>query len=276
METELETDSILFTWAAGEKGAKKTRSGRGYSSWEGIATDDRLFTVMFVWGRRMQVLASEVTVRARSWSLPKQSADLKWVSSIPDEPKAWGYYQGGEPSPDTLEGTTQGSGPWEGRYILSGKPTITAAAMYAHNDLKSGGPEYAIPDSVTICGLSGVSRSVYSLNDKCDLEQRVDDFRRYVDEHENGHQNSLNKCIKAVNTDGRLAAVEAIVEDSEDKAEKEAETLWTEKLVPALIDAKTTAQEGHETDFWHWRWFGRWEKGGRTGDHSGTDGCPKG
>ena len=227
--------------------------------------------------RQLWLLFDSVTVSPRKWKLDTLGADLKWVNSIPDEPKAWGYYRGGEPSPDTLEGTTQGSGPWEGRYILSGKPTITAAAMYAHNDLDSaGGPEYSIPAADTICGLSGVSRGVYSLNDKCDLEQRVDDFRLYVVAHEHGHQNSLNECIEAVNTDGRLAAVEAIVEDSEDKAEKEAETLWTKELVPALAKAKETDQEGHETDFWHWRWFGRWEKGGRTGDHSGTDGCPKG
>ena len=232
VETELPMDSMRFDWRAGNNTMEG--SGEKYSSWDGTATEHRKFRLDIADGRRLWMLTDSVTVDARDWKLPERSADLKWVDKIPDYPKAWGYYQGGEPSPDTLEGTTQGSGPWEGRYILSGKPTITAAAMYAHNDLKSGGPEYAIPDSVTICGLSGVSRSVYSLNDKCDLEQRVDDFRRYVDEHENGHQNSLNKCIKAVNTDGRLAAVEAIVEESAGAAEDSAEVLWTNGVYAAL------------------------------------------
>ena len=79
-----------------------------------------------------------------------------------------------------------------------------------------------------------------------------------------------------MNTDGRLAAVEAIVGKTETAARDSAEALWTDGVYAALIDAKTTAQEGHETDFWHWRWFERWEKGGRTGDHKGTDGCPTG
>ncbi|MCE2398490.1 MAG: hypothetical protein J4F34_05510, partial [Gemmatimonadetes bacterium] len=54
--------------------------------------------------------------------------------------------------------------PWEGSYILGGKPTITAAAMYAHNDLESGSPEYPLDEE---CGVSGDSIGVYALNDKC-------------------------------------------------------------------------------------------------------------
>ena len=83
--------------------------------------------------------------------------------------------------------------------------------MYAHNDLKSGGPEYPIPDTVTRCALSGVSRSLYSLNDTCGWKDWVDVFRLYVVDHERTRQESLNECIRAVNTDGRLEAVESIV-----------------------------------------------------------------
>ena len=69
--------------------------------------------------------------------------------------------------------------------------------MYAHNDLDTaGGPEYSIPDSVTICGLSGVSRSVYSLNDECDFEKRVDAFRLYVAEHEKEHQTASTSASR--------------------------------------------------------------------------------
>jgi len=77
-----------------------------------------------------------------------------------------------------------------------------------------------------------------------------------------------------VNTDGRLEAVEAIVGNAED-VENAARTLWTNGLVPALIEAKTTAQQGDSTNFAHWRRFGRWWYGGKTGDHLGTDGCPQ-
>ena len=146
--------------------------------------------------------------------------------------------------------------------------------MYAHNDLESGGPEYPLDEE---CGVSGDSIGVYALNDKCseDYRRRVDVFRDWVVDHEHEHQNSLNKCIRAVNSDGRLAAVESIVEETEGAAEDEAKKLWTEGLVPALIDAKTTAQQGDSTNFMHWRASGRWEYGGKTGDHSGTDGCPQ-
>ena len=58
-----------------------------------------------------------------------------------------------------------------GQLLLSEKPSTTTAAMYAHNDLKSGGPKYPIPAADTICGVSGVSRSMYSLNKKCGWEK---------------------------------------------------------------------------------------------------------
>ena len=69
VETKLETDSILFTWRAGEGDAKNTRSGLGgdYLSWEGTATDDRAFAVTLMWGRRLLILYGQATVSPRTW-----------------------------------------------------------------------------------------------------------------------------------------------------------------------------------------------------------------
>ena len=233
VKTEASLDSMEFTWVSGSN----NRNGRGeaFASWEGTATLNRKIWVSVASARTAVILQGEVTVEPRSWSLPTQSASLRWVDSIPDDPKAWGYYEGGEPD-SLLEETAQGSGPWEGTWILDEEPTITAAKMYAHNDLKSGGPEYPVDpdahqDSIAVrkCGVSGGdSIGVHALADECGppFPDSLDAFRDLVVAHETRHETSLNECIDAVNTDGRLAAIEAIVGTSEGAAQDSANTLW--------------------------------------------------
>ena len=267
----LNRNLLTSHWFAWKMGTSKS----GGLEWGGTATETTEIEVvltMAVVGETVN-LRETVQVRPRIWGLRTQHARLQWADPIPDFPKAWGYYARGEPSPVTLDGTAQGSGPWKGRYILSGGPAITAAAMYAHNDLKSGGRSY--PLLYTLCGQPPGFVSVHFLNDACGWEDRVDDFRDWVVAHERRHQESLNECIRAVNADGRLAAVEAIVGNDPGEALRKATTLWTDGLVPALINAKTTAQQGDSTNFWHWRRYARWVYGGKTGDHTGTEGCPQ-
>ena len=192
-----------------------------------------------------------------------------------------GPLQGGEPTPEELP-VKGGSGPWEGSYYVSKAPTIKATTMYYHNDLDSAGPghpivdtidakvieECAVPDSVVDAGLVGV----YLLNDICGYSARVDGFRRKVIAHEERHETSLNECIRAVNTDGRLEAVEAIVGTSESAAQDSAENLWTKGAVVPLFDAKFTAQGPESADIWKYR-PGPWKYGLKTKGHKGTEGC---
>lgn len=249
--------------------------------WQGTATEtlDEVGVIVTPPQGESETLKRTITVDPRRWKLGKRGARLEYVDKIPGVPNvgagsAWGRYAEGALINNLLVG--QGTGPWEGSYYVSTLPRwIGEAAMYAHNDLKSGGPEYPIPAADTICGLSGVSRGVYSLNKKCGWQKRVDAFRLYVAAHEHGHQNSLNKCIEAVNTDGRLAAVEGIVKPDSEQAKREALNLWTNGVRAALVKSVETNQKGHSTDFAHWRRFERWAQGGKTGDHGGTDGCPR-
>ncbi|MCE2398301.1 MAG: hypothetical protein J4F34_04545, partial [Gemmatimonadetes bacterium] len=222
------------------------------------------------------VLEDVVIVTPRAgWSLQEQRARLQWVRGEPIGDSAWGVYVGGWPTPQTLAGTVPGSGPWAGSHILSvAPPTITATAMYAHRDLLSDGEPYPIPLTDTICGLSGSSVGVHNLNITCGYKRSLETFRDAVAIHEGRHQESLNECVRAVNTDGRLAAVEAIVGTFPGHAEDQALTLWTNGLVPALLKAKRTAQGPVSGDIWHWRQFSKWRYGGKTVGHTGTEGCP--
>ena len=93
------------------------------------------------------------------------------------------------------------------------------------------------------CGVpAGDSLNIPDLNDECGIWSDLDDFRLQVLEHEEEHQNSLNKCIGAVNTDGRLAKIEAIVGKTETAAEDSAKTLWTDGVRKALLRAEETNQ----------------------------------
>ena len=161
-----------------------------------------------------------------------------------------------------------GGGPWKGSFYVSGTPSITAAVMYMHNDLKPGGPAYPIPDTVTICGLSGSSVSLYSLNDTCGYKSRVDDFRAKVVAHEGEHEKSLNKCIGRVN--GRLGEIEGIVDGSL-VVSNSISTLWTN----AILNARETAQGPMFANIWEYRPHpGPWKYPVITAGHNGTDGCP--
>ena len=90
-------DSMTFQWQVVPGGKVHEGRGESYSSWDGTATEDRKFWLEIVEGRRMWMLTDSVTVGPRSWSLQERSADMQWVDSIPDHPKAWGYYGGGLP-----------------------------------------------------------------------------------------------------------------------------------------------------------------------------------
>ena len=264
----------------------------GYASWEGTATGDRGVMVTILGkGDRAVLLVGGVTVSPRKWKLDTQEARSKpeWVDDIEGWPTAWGLYTGGLPSPEELKSTAQGSGPWEGTWILDGQPTITAATMYYHNDLDvdGDGPEYpivdtidakvieecAVPDSVVDAGLVGV----YPLNDICDYSARVDGFRTKVIAHEERHETSLNECIGTVNNDGRMAAVEAIVGKRaarEDRRQEAAWRLWTKGVAAPLFNARETAQGPESADIWKYR-PGPWKYGLETKGHNGTDGCPQ-
>ena len=286
VRTALDMDSLRFEWLFGGYGGE----GEFYSRWRGTATETRKIGVsvtMLAHDNRVRILTGEAVVRSRPWQLNKRGAKLEYVDEIPGVPNvgewsAWGRYDEGHLS-ETLT-LSQGSGPWEGSYYVSSLPQWGGKAkMYAHKDLKSGGPEYLIPDTVVYCGLSGVSRGVYALNAKCseggwhkDWKRNLDAFRDSTVAHERRHQESLNECIETLNLSGRwgrLGAVEEIA-GNYDQAYNAAKALWTNGVYAALINAKTTAQEGHSTNFAHWRTLERWAHGGKTGDHKGTEGCP--
>ena len=199
------------------------------------------------------------------------------------EAEELGPLQGGEPSPgpdSLLEETARGTGPWEGTWILADKaPTIADAEMYFHNDLDStGGPEYLVTEEDDCWLDPGDEVSVYGFNESCGepYKRALATFKDSVVSHENRHETSLNECIWAVNTDGRLAAIEAIVSTKgEGDAKEQAERLWTDGLVGKLLDAKRTAQGPDTAYIYHWREHGEWRYGAVTKSHNGTEGCPK-
>ena len=267
--TELDMDSLRFEWLFGGYGGE----GRHFSSWRGTATETRKIGVsvtMLAHDNRLRVLTGEAVVRSRPWQLEERDAKLEYVAPIPGVPdvgewSAWGLYD-----PGSLRETltfAAGDGPWEGSYYVSRLPQWGGKAkMYAHKDLKSGGPEHPIPAADTICGLSGVSRGVYALNAKCseggwhkDWKRNLDAFRSSTVAHEYEHQNSLNECIETLNLFGRfgrLGAVEEIAGDYEE-AYDAAKELWTNGVYADLMNARTTAQEGDSTNFAYWRRFER-------------------
>lgn len=208
-------------------------------------------------------LERTVEVRPRIWtSLPTKNAreNPKWVNSIPN----WGYCDGADPA--TLLAAA-GGGPWEGSYYVSGTPSITAAVIYLHNDLKPGGPAYPIPAADTVCEVSGRSVGLYSLNKTCGYEGRVKEFRGKVVAHEAKHETSLNKCIERVN--GRLGEIEEIVGDF-GKVSGDIGRLWTN----ALLKARETDQGSMFANIWEYRPHpGPWRKPVITVPHGGTDGC---
>jgi len=134
-------------------------------------------------------------------------------------------------------------------------------------DLKPGGPAYPIPAADTICGVSGLSVSVYSLNDTCGYKSRVDAFRDEVVAHEFEHEESLNKCIERVNR--RLGDIEEIV-GYLDGVDGNIFTLWTYPL----LKAAETAQGAMLASIWEYR-PGPWSYIVVTNPHGGTDGCPQ-
>ena len=222
------------------------------------------------------VLERTVNVRPRSWKLQERNVPLRWVKKLIDR-SAWGRYVGGDPVPKSWSAHDfkEGSGPWTGTHYVAGWPSIASAAMYAHRDLLSDGDSYPIPNTDTICGVSGRSVGVHDFNViNCGYRRSLENFRDAVVTHERRHQESLNECIRSVNTDGRLAAVEAIVKNSKGDAEQAALNLWTKGLVPALLDAKRTAQGPVNAGIWHWRESKSWRYGGKTLGHTGTEGCP--
>ena len=243
----------------------------GGMTWGGVATKTARIKVSL----SMESLGESVTleqtvnVRPRIWtSLPKKNARAhpQWVNSIPGGAALgmWGYYHGAEPAGLSA---APGGGPWMFSYYVSGTPYITAAVMYLHNDLKPGGPAYPIPAADTICGVSGRSVSLYSLNDACGYKNRVDHFRGKVVAHEGEHEKSLNKCIERVNR--RLGDIEAIAGDFV-KVNGDMSALWTDPL----LDAAQTAQGSMLASIWQYRPSGPWRFHVVTKPHYGTDGCP--
>ena len=243
----------------------------GGMTWGGVATRTAMIKVSL----SMELLGESVTleqtvdVMLRTWEiLPQKNAraDTQWVNVIPGGAGRgmYGLYQGAEPAGLSAE---PGGGPWEYSYYVSGTPYITAAAMYLHNDLKPGGPAYPIPAADTICGVSGLSVSVYSLNDTCGYKSRVDAFRDEVVAHEFEHEESLNKCIERVNR--RLGDIEEIV-GYLDGVDGNIFTLWTYPL----LKAAETAQDAMLASIWEYR-PGPWSYLVVTNPHGGTDGCPQ-
>ena len=103
----------------------------------------------------------------------------------------------------------------------------------------------------------------------------MDAFRKVVLAHERKHETSLNKCIRTVNTDGRLEAVEAIVGKSESAARDSAMALWTKGVAVPLFKARETDQSTETSKNPFWWWYSSWVKGlHRLKGHIGTDGCP--
>ena len=103
----------------------------------------------------------------------------------------------------------------------------------------------------------------------------LDAFRHLVVAHENRHETSLNERIDAVNTDGRLGKIEAIVGKTEGDARDQAKTLWTGGLVGKLLKAAETAQGIDTARVWNWREKRNWWFGAVTKSHDGTEGCPR-
>ncbi len=243
----------------------------GDMTWGGVATRTARIKVSL----SMEMLGESITldetvnVRPRIWtSLPEKNAreDPQWVNRIPGGAGLgmFGLYDGAEPAGLSAE---PGGGPWEFSYYVSGTPYITAAAMYLHNDLNPGGPAYPIPAADTICGVSGLSVSVYSLNGGCGWSGRVDNFREAIVAHEFEHEKSLNKCIERVNR--RLGDIEEIV-GNPFVVYEDIFTLW---FYP-LLKAAETAQGAMLASIWEYR-PGPWSYLVVINPHGGTDGCPQ-
>ena len=243
----------------------------GGMTWGGVATETAMIKVSLSMEmmRESFILEQTVNVRPRTWtSLPLKNAraNPQWVNQIPGGAGRgmYGLYQGAEPAGLSAE---PGGGPWEHSYYVSGTPYITAAAMYLHNDMKSGGPAYPIPAADTICGVTGRSVSLYSLNDTCGYKSRVDRFRGEVVAHEVEHETSLNKCIERVNR--RLGHIEEIV-GYLNGVDGNIFTLWTDPL----LKAAETAQGPMLASIWEYR-PGPWSFPVVTMPHGGMDGCPQ-
>ena len=234
------------------------------------------------WKRAFWTLNDHAHVEARpmlpepgGFGLPTQNAGEPQPVIFPNDTQ-WGGYGVSFSGPS---GTSEGSGPWEGSYYVSGRPKITGAVVHVSSDLVSAGRKRKLVHET--CGLPGTdSIGVYNLNavdhEDCRNKAAIDAWKATVVAHELGHQNSLNKCINSLNRDGRLAAIEALVETSASRAEDEANRRWDD-LQKKLRAAKLSALEGAESPvIWEWRSKRRWKKHTVEFDgHSGTDGCPQ-
>ena len=98
---------------------------------------------------------------------------------------------------------------------------------------------------------------MHSLNTTCNIVGRLNGFRGWVVYHENRHQDSLNKCIRAVNP-RRLPYVEEST-GSYDDVNRDLDGAW-HQVVDDLLDAKETDQDGRYSDgkLWDHRWLGMW------------------
>ena len=205
----IDPDSLRFDWSVDGMTAH-SETGRLGMRWGGYATEDLRITVEIKreggrrHGRRVWRGNRTVRVSPRNWRLQTQHASPSNSSHI----EGWGLYDVSIPRRSELR-VAQGTGPWAGSYYLSGSPRVYGAAMYIHSDLAPGGPPYPIPASDTICGVSNQNVGMHSLNKTCGNIGVLNSFRAMVEEHEYKHQESLNKCIRAVNP-RRLPDIEEI------------------------------------------------------------------
>ncbi|MCE2398493.1 MAG: hypothetical protein J4F34_05525 [Gemmatimonadetes bacterium] len=267
-------DSMAFQWQALPGGKFHEGRGEEYSSWDGAATENRKFWLEIAEGRRLSFLTDSVTVRPRSWSLQERSAveEYEPLPLLGEDEEVWGIYEWG--GLDSLLETSQGSGPWEGSYYVSSQPKFGDAWLHV-NEKFVGDPAYELPREE--CGVpKGDSINIPDLNEECDIWTALDNFRLQVVDHEHEHQNSLNKCIRTVNSSARFEAVESIVGETGAAAQDSARIRWTDGLRPALDSAMATNQvnERSADAFW-WRRLS-WVKANHgIKGHSGTDGCPQ-
>ena len=271
-------DSMKFVWQAIPGGTTYEGKGEKYSSWEGTATETRTFKLEIIDKGRFWLMTDSVTVRARDWSLPTRSAteEYKPLPPIHEDTAVWGEYEWG--GLDSLLDASQGSGPWEGSYYVSSQPAFGDEHLHV-NEKFVGGPAYEIPEKK--CGVpAGDSINIPDFNEKCGIWTALHNFRLQVVDHEHEHRKSLNRCIDAVNDDGRMAAVEAIVSTkSESAVEDDAEELWTDGVRAALAKAVETNQDdeyAEEASWWRVTTSTTWKLSyhGIAG-HGGKDGCPQ-
>ncbi|MCY3808260.1 MAG: hypothetical protein OXG58_02295 [Gemmatimonadetes bacterium] len=279
--TTIDPDSLRFDWKleSGRTavGSSYSATGRSGMTWGGIATETRTVVLEVrreggpQHGQRVWRGSATAEVGARNWRLQTQSASPRWVNSISEWPNAWGIYTGGELNRYQLS-VSRGTGPWAGSYYLAGTPSLSRADMKLHNDLRSGGPAYAIPAGDTICGLSNVLRGVHVLNTTCKTVGVLNGFRELVEAHEYKHQDSLNDCIRVVNRRWMGHVEEAV--GGQDHVDDVLEHTWYQ-VAEDLAAAVVTLQDpfGSHGDA-HWYYGGwRYKPLTGTGHSGGQNGC---